>query len=325
MALVLSRRVRLGLVGAAIAAAAAAGAGCRVGSAVGRNLAGLARSPAPVHEPRDVVRRDARLAITWIGHATVLVQLGDRLVLTDPVFERSVGQLSPRLVDPGVSLDRIPALDLVVVSHLHMDHLSVASLDALARRTRVMALPRSGLSYVPNLPTRVGELDTWQSWELAGGLRVTAVPVAHVGHRWAVDAEWVRGGYQGYVFEHDGLVVYFAGDTTYDDRFFAEARVRFPKIDVALVPIAPVEPRELMRRTHVGPREALRIARDLGARTMVPIHFDTFVNSTDDPGDALRELRAGMADLGLGSGDVTVLAPGEQAVLVPRSAAPTAP
>lgn len=321
MALVLSR-ARVAAVALALGAAAGLAAGCRVGSAVGRNVAGLVRAPAPVREPRDVVRRDARLAVTWIGHATVLVQLGDRLVLTDPVFERTVGQLSPRLVDPGVSLERIPPLDLVVVSHLHMDHLSVPSLDALAPRTRVVALPRSGLSYVPNLPTRVGELDLWRTWELEGGLRVTAVPVAHVGHRWLVDDAWVRGGYQGYVFEHDDLVVYFAGDTTYDDRFFAEARARFPRIDVALVPIAPVEPRELMRRTHVGPREALRIARDLGARTMIPIHYDTFVNSTDDPGDALWELRAGMADLGLGDGDVTVLPPGGQAVLVRRDGAP---
>src|SRR5690606_26103988 len=97
-----------------------------------------------------------------------------------------------------------------------------------------------------------------------------------------------RESFTGYVIEHDGLKVYFGGDTAYDQRLFVETAARYPDIDVALLPIAPIEPRDFMRRTHLDPDEAVRAFIDLGAKRMVPIHYGTFINSTDAPGDALR-------------------------------------
>jgi len=122
------------------------------------------------------------------------------------------------------------------------------------------------------------------------------------------------------------MKVYFGGDSAYDQKNFVETAGRFPKLDVALIPIAPIEPRELMRRTHMDPREALQAFIDLGAARMVPIHYDTFVNSTDQPGDALAALAAAQKAQYLGPGRVvTPLAIGERRVFVKAGEGPALP
>src|SRR5690606_15012532 len=120
------------------------------------------------------------------------------------------------------------------------------------------------------------------------GLRVTAVPISHVGWRYGVDAAWMKHAYTAYVVEYRDLKVYFAGDGAYDQRNFVETGQRFPGIDLALLPMGPIEPREVMRERHMDPREALQAFIDLEAARMVPIHYDTFVAGADEPGDALR-------------------------------------
>jgi len=114
------------------------------------------------------------------------------------------------------------------------------------------------------------------------------------------------------------LTVYFGGDSGYDRDEFLAARRRWPAIDVALLPIAPIEPRGFMSRTHMDPAEALQAFEDLGARWMVPIHFDTFINSYDHVGDAPRALRRAMGERGLGEDRVVILDFGEQRVFVSR-------
>jgi N-acyl-phosphatidylethanolamine-hydrolysing phospholipase D len=258
----------------------------------------------------------ARLAVLWVGHATVLIQLEDRFVLTDPVFTASVGQLSPRLVEPGLSPDALPPLDAVVVSHMHFDHLSHESLDMIAPKVRWMVLPSGGLVYLGDYPFRVSELGPWQAHEL-DGLRITAVPARHAGWRYALDAPWMTRSAAGYVIEYHGLVVYFAGDTGFSGALFREIARRFPRIDLALLPIAPISPPQFMRRRHLDPRQALDAFELLGARRFMPIHFDTFINSIGEPGDARRLLGREVAERRLPRERVLLLDVGEQRVLVP--------
>ncbi len=284
-------------------------------------------TPRPVaHRIEHPRRDDARLAVLWIGHATALVQMDDRFVLTDPFFTSSAGEVSVRLQEPGLDPANLPPLDAVVVSHMHFDHLSLGSLDAIEGKTRRLFVPRGGTVYIPNYSFEVRELSTWASFE-ERGLRVTAVPVKHVGFRYGVDAAWMTDTFTGYVFEYHGLTVYFAGDTAYDaDRFRATAAV-FPRIDLALIPIAPIHPRAYMEATHVDPAEALRAFLDLGARTMVPIHFDTLVNGFDAPGEARATLQREMRSRGLGEDRIRILPIGGQAVIVglPDAGAPPVP
>jgi L-ascorbate metabolism protein UlaG (beta-lactamase superfamily) len=262
-------------------------------------------------------RPDARLAVLWIGHATTLLQLDDKFVLTDPLLTSSAGQFSVRLQEPGLDPANLPPLDAVVVSHMHFDHLSLGSLDLVESRTRRLFVPRGGMVYIPNYAFDVRELAPWDSFE-EGGLRVTAVPVKHVGFRYGVDAAWMTDSFTGYVFEYHGLTVYFAGDTAYDGDKFRAAAARFPSIDLALIPISPIHPREYMEATHVDPVEALRAFADLGARTMVPIHYDTLVNGFDAPGEPRAVLEREMQARGLGPDRVKILPIGGQAVIVAK-------
>lgn len=270
--------------------------------------------PAPFHTDTPVVP-GARLAVTWIGHATALVQIEDKLILTDPVLTRTIGELGARLVAPGIEAERLPPLDVVLISHMHMDHLSFGSLEMLEPKIRALLVPTGGLVYVPDLDFPASELATWQSWE-EGGLRVTAVPVVHSGYRYGIDAGWMTRSFTGYVVEYRGVTVYFPGDTAYARALFAETARRFPSIDLALLPIGPIHPRDVMRSRHMDPGEALMAMNDLGARWMVPIHYGTFINSFDQPGEALNTLRREMAARGIDDRRVIVLGQGEQRVLL---------
>jgi N-acyl-phosphatidylethanolamine-hydrolysing phospholipase D len=265
------------------------------------------------------VRADARIAVLWVGHATVLLQIDDKQILTDPVFTDTVAEISDRFVEPGIDPANLPVLDAVLLSHLHMDHLSYGSLDRIAQKTRQLVAPDGARVYIPDSAVPLAELATWSRWA-HDGLVVTAVPVQHVGWRYGVDAAWMRRTFTGYVIEYHGLTVYFGGDTAYVEANFKATAARFPHIDLALLPIAPIRPRSFMRRTHVDPFEAMRAFLDLGAQRMVPIHFDTFLNGLDEEGDAPRELLRASHALGLTGQQVIVLGIGEQRVIVPRDA-----
>jgi len=262
-------------------------------------------------------RADARLAVLWVGHATALIQMDDKIVLTDPVFSRTVGQISERLVEPGLEVKNVPRVDAVLISHMHFDHLSLSSLEALESKIKRLYLPEGGAVYVPDFSFPTTELRTWEA-RAEDGLAVTAVPERHVGWRYGVDSAWMTRSFTGYVVQYHGLTVYFAGDTGYEPANFRAAAARFPRIDLALLPIAPVHPRSVMERTHEDPDEALQAFIDLHARWMVPIHHDTFINSFDTRGEAIRLLEEARARRGLTKEEVAVLAIGEQRVFVAR-------
>jgi L-ascorbate metabolism protein UlaG (beta-lactamase superfamily) len=282
------------LPGAGLAAALCA-AGC----------AGMQPAPAETESP---VRRDARLAVTWIGHATALVQMDGRFVLTDPNWSQFIGGFRGRAVAPGVPLASLPRIDAVIVSHLHMDHLDLPTLSLLDRRA-ALVLPPDGLRYAGHRGFREEvELDRWQSFAFRG-LRITAVPVKHWGGRYAVDAIWNQS-YAGYVVEHGDLAVFFAGDTGYDPALFKEIGRRFPGLDLALVPIAPYG--GMMTGIHTNPEEAFRVFDDVGARYLVPIHFGTF-SLNPEPADWFSRLARARGAEGTRA---KLLAQGEQAVLV---------
>jgi L-ascorbate metabolism protein UlaG (beta-lactamase superfamily) len=285
---------------------------------VGRNFTSLTATPVPVQNRiTNAERTDARIAVLWIGHATTLLQLDDKYILTDPVFTPSVGQVSKRLVEPGMDPDDLPPIDVTVISHMHFDHLSLGSLDVIEPKVKQLLVPKGGIVYVPNYRFETDEVARWHSWQ-KGDLKVTSVPVKHVGFRYGADMDWMTESFTGWVFEYHGMTVYFGGDTAYDAANFAETRARFPHIDVALLPIAPINPRGFMRHTHVDPREAVQAFLDLGAKIMIPIHFDTFVNSGDEPGEARDLLVRTMQERGLTDEQVRILKIGEQRVIVPR-------
>ncbi|HEU4536633.1 MAG TPA: MBL fold metallo-hydrolase, partial [Polyangiaceae bacterium] len=171
---------------------------------------------------------------------------------------------------------------------------------------------------VPNYAFPAAPLGRFASWASPDGLRITAVPVDHVGGRYGLDQLWMgETAHAGYVISYHGYNVYFGGDTAYKKEFFEATRRRFPKLDLAILPIAPINPRDFMEKTHMDPAEALRAFADLGAERMMPIHFDTFINSTDREGEARERFRGLVAARKLGD-KVSVLEIGERRVFVAR-------
>jgi N-acyl-phosphatidylethanolamine-hydrolysing phospholipase D len=271
--------------------------------------------PVP-NKIREPYRKDARLAVLWVGHATVLVQLDDKVVLTDPVFTSAVGQLSRRVVEPGLDVEAVPPLDAVIVSHLHFDHLSLGSLDMLEPKIKRLIVPSTATRYLPDYRFHIHELGWGRQWS-DGAMTISSVPVRHNGWRFIWDNAWMQKGFTGYVVKYAGLTVYFGGDSGYGPHF-AKTRQHHGPIDLAILPIGPIEPRAIMAPNHVDPSEALDAYRDLGAKWMLAMHFDTFPNSTDSPGDAPRKLREEMQRRGLTDREVLVLSQGEQRVLMTR-------
>ena len=287
-------------------------------NATGRNLSGLFRSPEPVPDQiSDPVNPDAGLAVLWVGHATVLIQIDDKIILTDPNLLNTVGQFSKRKIEPGINPLNLPHLDAVLVSHMHIDHLSPGSLDLIEYKIDQLLVPCQGLIYIPNFEFAMEELATWQSWE-KDGLKITAVPAVHNGWRYGVDDGWMKESYTGYIIEYRGKTVYFAGDTAYDPEMFVEIGKKFPAIDLALVPIAPINPREFSKVRHTDPLEAVQVYRDLNARFLIPMHYGTFPESLDQPGEAVEKMQQAMASSGLTKDQVHILRIGEQRVLITK-------
>jgi L-ascorbate metabolism protein UlaG (beta-lactamase superfamily) len=263
--------------------------------------------------PPPVAAAHDQVSVTFIGHSTFYLQIGGLRVLTDPIWSLRCSPVSfagPRRVRaPGQSLDALPGIDLVLVSHNHYDHMDFPTL----RRVRRRWTPRvvTGLGNARHL-TRAGirsavELDWWHGATVAGA-RVTYVPAQHFSARALHDRNRCLWG--GFVIDVAGTVVYFAGDTGYCPHF-AEIARHFPRIDLALLPIGAYEPRWFMRRHHVNPEEAVRAHLDLRARRSIGMHFGTF-QLTDEAIDApVLALRAACAAQNVPEENFEVLGFGE--------------
>ncbi|SDD36126.1 MBL fold metallo-hydrolase [Belnapia rosea] len=251
-----------------------------------------APQPAPRRLPA------GRIGATFIGHASFLIQLGGRCILVDPVWSERASPLTfagPRRVRaPGQRLEDLPGCDLLLVSHNHYDHLDLPTLREVRRRWSPPAI--TGLANARHL-AKAGiqaatELDWWQSTEMAG-LRITYVPAQHFSARTLFDRNCSLWG--GFVIQSGDATVYFAGDSGWCPHF-AEIAARFPRIDLALLPIGAYEPRFFMRTQHMDPGEAVEAHRALGARRSIGMHFGTFAGLTDEaiegPEAWLAEARA---------------------------------
>jgi L-ascorbate metabolism protein UlaG (beta-lactamase superfamily) len=229
------------------------------------------------------------IAITPIGHATVLIQFTGLNVLTDPMYSQRASPVSwagpERARDPGVAFETLPPIDVVVLSHNHYDHMDMPTLRRL--RDRWHPLFVAGLGNARVLASHgiehIVELDWWQSIELRSNVRLTFVPAQHWSGRGFGDRRRMLWG--GHWFDAPAGRVYFAGDTGYPAQFH-EIRQRLGAPDIALLPIGAYEPRWFMAAQHLKPEEAVRAHLDLGARLSIGMHFATFHQLSDEAIDA---------------------------------------
>lgn len=254
--------------------------------------------------------------VTWIGHATLLVQMGGVNVLTDPLFSERASPVAfagPRRVVPPVpALAELPHIDAVVISHDHYDHLDLESVRALAAQAGGSPRFFVGLGLKAWL-AQLGiadavELDWWERTEFKG-LDISFVPVQHWSKRGLTDDN--RRLWGGWVLRHPELSFFFAGDTGYSPDF-ADIGRRFGGFDLAAIPIGSYAPRWFMKIMHVDPAEAVAIHRDVRARQSVGIHWGTLARLSDeDLDEPPRKLAEARAAAGLKDEDFFVLKHGE--------------
>ncbi|MGW4206096.1 MBL fold metallo-hydrolase [Streptomyces sp. NPDC004726] len=231
----------------------------------------------------------ATIAVTWAGHASWVLSVGGLTVLTDPVWSRRIFGTPARITPVGVRWEDLPAVDAVVISHNHFDHLDAPTLKRLPRHTPVFAPAGLGRWFRRRRFTTVTELDWWEGAEL-NGVRFDFVPAHHWSKRTLTDT--CRSLWGGWVVTDGiGQSVYFAGDTGYG-HWFKEIGLRHPGLDLALLPIGAYDPRWWLSDVHTDPEEAVRACDDLGARNMAPMHWATFVLSAEPVLEPLGRVRA---------------------------------
>ena len=246
-----------------------------------------------------------RLQVTWVGHATVLVQYGGLNILTDPVFSKRASpfkRLGPkRYSPPGLSMDDLPKLDLVLLSHNHYDHFDLASLFKLGNTPRYVLPLKNGalLEKAGITPDRYDELD-WDDQLSHPGVTITHVPSNHWSSRTTSDRKEMLWG--GYILEFsDGYRFYFVGDTGWNEKLFTELGAQYGGIDFGLIPIGAYAPRDFMRNAHTNPDEAVKIMQAMDVKQALAIHWGTFVltaEPVDEPPQRLASARkeAGVAE-----------------------------
>jgi len=257
----------------------------------------------PVAAPAALPTGDAWLA--WLGHASFLLRLGGCTVAVDPVLSNRILAAGRRLTPAG--LDRLPPLDLLLISHNHYDHLDAPTMRALPRDTPVVVPGGLGRWFRRRGFTSVTELDWWESMRV-GALEVAFVPAHHWSRRGLFDACASLWG--GWVLTVGGLRVYHAGDSGYGP-FFTEIGSRYPGIDVAMLPVGAYEPRWFMRPVHIDPEESVQAVHDIGARIMVPMHWGAFQLTHEPVLEPIERTRAAWAAAGRDPADLWDLAIGE--------------
>jgi L-ascorbate metabolism protein UlaG (beta-lactamase superfamily) len=270
-----------------------------------------------VSRPVELVAND-ELGVTFIGHSSFLLQIDGRKVLIDPVFSKRLILLR-RQRRPGVRVQELPPIDLVLLTHAHMDHLDLSSLRRVVRVTRRLTgrapevvVPRGVEDLVERLGfSEVHRLEWWEETRVQG-LKVTMTPCKHWGARMFRD---MHRGYGGYVVEGGGQSVYHSGDTAYFDGFREIGRRLKP--EVALLPIGAYFP-DTYRSVHTSPEEAVRGFVELGAEQMIPMHYGTFRLGREPMDEPVKRLEAEAARLSI-KGRVKVLNEGETMHLSPAA------
>lgn len=225
------------------------------------------------------------VALTWIGHASFLIQFSDLNALIDPNFANWLF-LVKRLKHAGLKIKDLPPIDLVLLTHAHFDHFHKPTLRKLPS-PKIGVMPWGVGSLAKGLGfERIIELKWWESFH-HGDWKVTLTPCKHWGARTIHDK---HRGYGGFVLEHQGRRIYHAGDSAYFDGF-KEIGERFAP-EIALLPIGAYYP-ESFRHVHMGPDDAVKVFKDVRAQWLVPMHFGTFklsFESMDEPPRWLKEL-----------------------------------
>lgn len=262
----------------------------------------------------NILRRVDDLRLTWVGHSTFLIQMENLNILTDPVWSDRVGPFNnrfgpKRMSEPGIPWEKLPPIDIAVISHNHYDHMDKATIKRLKEDfDPVFLVPLGNKKFLVKWGIeKIYELDWGENVEVKG-LHIDCVPAQHFSQRWINDRN--RSLWAGWVIKGKEKTIYFAGDTGYFPGF-KEIAEKYDSIDAALLPIGAYEPRWFMKYVHLNPAEALQAFIDLEAGYFVATHWGTFDMTDEALDQPPKDLAAAADSLKLDTDRIWVFAFGE--------------
>lgn len=237
---------------------------------------------------------DDRISAAWIGHATLLINLRGKWILTDPAFSERVGVESPwigvigqrRIIEPALPMEELPKLDIIAISHAHMDHMDIPALRRLPKDATLL-VPTGLEDLTAGLGFSKIEEIKWGEEREIEGVKIYAFAARHWGER----TPWEKKtrGYNSYVFSNGGKSLLFASDTSYTDVFGAVTKQR--PVDAAVFNLGAYEPK-WFRQAHATSEDVWRMFKQTGAKTLLPVHWGTFLISQETIDDPMLWLRA---------------------------------
>lgn len=249
------------------------------------------------------------MRITYIGHATLLIEIGGKKILTDPNFNLALGRLLARVSKPGIAIDQLPKLDMILLTHAHADHLSFRSLAEI-QHAPLFAPPAVARWIRRHGVTNAIELGPGESLT-SGSLTVYVEAATHAGNRYMVDRWRKQANMYLIATKYDS--VFFAGDTALRDgtTWLVERELKGRQLDVALLPIGYAPSWKVgFSHGHLTSLDALTLFERLGARYLIPYHWGTFNHVTASAYDAIQEMREHVTTHTRGT-DVRILNPGD--------------
>lgn len=274
---------------------------------------------------KEPVKDGVRLSVLWAGHSSMLVQMYDKVIMFDPFFNTHLGGLFLRRLETGLDISSLKKLDLICISHSHMDHMCFSSIGDLTEKfpKAKLIFPYGVENYMPPFDIDMLRIDNRDVTKnntgksvYADSIRITPVYAVHTGGRYALDTyTWRTEGSTGYILQYRDLCIYFAGDTGYDSVSFKKIGSEF-NIDIAMIPIGPCRNCDSSGfKYHTSSIEALTAFKDLKAKHMIPIHFGAIRYMSDEnyPVQVLEKILNTTAGSEL-KNKVTILKVGEQVI-----------
>ena len=274
---------------------------------------------------RNPVRDSVKFSALWAGHSTTLIQIEDKVIIFDPVLNDVIAGVALRKIEAGLEVKDISKLDLILVSHAHMDHMSLGTIDDLDKKfpKAKLVFPSGAEEYLPNYDMDMVRMKTGNADYLHyigetrdfDGVKVTTIYAKHTGGRYGMDSyTWNVPGCTGYIVEYKGHTVLYSGDTAFDDLAYKSLGEKF-QIDLALIPIGPCFGNcdSLGNKNHVATRGSLMMFDDLKADYMIPVHYGA-IQYRDDPRQPLYALEEIIAAEPEYFNRVKILKEGEQIV-----------
>lgn len=260
-------------------------------------------------EIEEIQLNQTKLSITWIGHATFLIQMNGLNILTDPVWAKRMG-MQKRLTEPGLKISDLPKIDIVVISHGHYDHLDFGSIQKLKGKPTFYIPYGLKRAFTRRGYKNVCEANWWDHFNVDDkNIELSFVPAQHWTKRSLNDTNSSHWG--GWIIEDKKTTqsIYFVGDTAYFSGF-KEIGNRFT-IDIVLMPIGAYEPEWFMSKSHINPEDAIKAFKELQGNTIIPMHYGAYRLADDTGPEALERLYKEWDHLGLTIDQIKELKLGE--------------